>query len=213
MFPVQVTIGETDLLAHRSRFVLYIKKRPRWSQLRERWFPASLLMEMQYAFRFLPKREHSENETCTESTNKGTLCIFKLTVEKRLIYCGSGSKYNPCCTNSKAKLVTIVKIAIIIATTITFHFIGMWSKLSDEPVFFYVQGDVCSLDRNRGKTSSTTNATGFRLKLHGVWMAWLQENNMTKYGLVWSTTLVQEETRVHSYASRLFTNLCLHCSL
>jgi hypothetical protein len=82
-------------------------------------------MEMQYAFRFLPKKEHSETETCPESTTKGTLSIFKLTVENNLIYCGSGSNHNPCCINSKAIQVTIVKIAIIKATTITFRFLGM----------------------------------------------------------------------------------------
>ena len=125
MFPMQVTTGETDSLAHRSRFVLCKKKRPRWSQLQGRWFPASLLMKLHYAFRFLPKREHSETETCPESTSKGTLCIFKLTVEKNLIYCGSGSKHNPCCANSKTILVTIIKTAVIIATTITFCFLGM----------------------------------------------------------------------------------------
>jgi len=112
----------------------YIKKRPRWSQLRGRWFPASLLMEMQYAFRFLPDWEHSEIETCPESTSKGTLCIFKLTVEKHLIYCGRGSKHNPCCTNSKAILVTIVKIAIIIATTM-FCVLGMWSNYQTKPIY------------------------------------------------------------------------------
>jgi hypothetical protein len=107
---MQVITGETDLLAHRSSFVLYKKKRGPGGHSGRR-FPASLLMEMQYAFRFLPKREHSETETCPKSTSKGTLYILKLTVEKNLIYCGNGSKHNPSCTSSKAILVTIVKIA------------------------------------------------------------------------------------------------------
>lgn len=129
---MQAITWETDLFGQRSYFVLCKKKRPRWSQLQGRWFPASLLMEIQYAIRFLPKKEHSETETCPKNTSKGTLSTFKLTVENNLIYCGSDSNHNPCCTNSKAILVTIVKIAIIIATTITFYFLGMWLKLSDE---------------------------------------------------------------------------------
>ena len=209
---MQVTTGETDLPAHRSRFVLH-KKRSRWSQLRRRWFPASLLMEMQYGFRFLPNREHSETETCPESTSEGTLCIFKLTVEKYLIYCGRGSKHNPCCTNSKAILVTIVKIAIIIATTIAFRFLGMWSKLSDETNVSTYNAMYFHWTETRAKLHPQQMQRAFDWKIHGVWMVLLQENNVAKYGLVWSTIFVQEETRVYSYARRLFTNLCLYCSL
>jgi hypothetical protein len=95
------------------------KKRPRWPQLKGRWFPASLFMEMQYEFRFLSMREHSETETCPESTSKETLCIFKLAVEKNLIY--GGILVAPI---HRQLVVTIVRIAIIIATTITFCFLG-----------------------------------------------------------------------------------------
>jgi hypothetical protein len=89
----------------------------------------------------------------------------------------------------------------------------MWLKLPDETNLSTYNAMYFHWSEIGAKLHPRRMQRGFDLKIHGMRMVWLQKNDVTKYGLVWSNISVQEATRVHSYASRLFTNLCLHCSL